>query len=302
MGCMHRAGEIRGYLSSCDTGIMSGEPGQQLPPGWYPDPYRLASRRWWDGVRWTQLAALIPPPPPPPPPPLTKLRRPAFWVALAAIFGIVAGGRVASDAIAHLLTTLRSFEVLNWTFYVVVYGSLALLVVWSSRRFGTGSLRADLGFRFQWSDLGWGLLLFIGTRVVQAIVALPLIAIPALRVSSQHHTDVLKNQPIEMLITLVIVGVLVAPVVEELVFRGVLLRSLLDKLGGAGAAVAQGVLFGVYHFSPDMGLYNIVLITANGTFGVIFGFVARARRSLGTGMAAHAITNASALAFILATR
>lgn len=218
------------------------------------------------------------------------------------IIAIVGGGRVASDAIANLITTRRSIEILSWAFYVVVYGGLAVLVVWSCRRYGTGSPRADLGFRFQWSDLGWGVLLFIGTRIVQAMVTLPLIAIPSLRVSSEHHSDVLRGQPIEMLITLLIVGVLVAPVVEELVFRGVLLRSLLDEVGGAGAAVVQGVLFGVYHFSPDMGLYNIVLITANGTFGVIFGFVARARRSLGTGVVAHAITNASALTFVLATR
>ena len=177
-----------------------------------------------------------------------------------------------------------------------------MLVVWSCRRYGTGSLRADLGFHFEWADLGWGVLLFFGARFAQAVVTVPLVSIPALRVSSERHADVMRDQPIELLVTMVIVGVLVAPVVEELVFRGVMLRSLLDKLGGAGAAVVQGVLFGAYHFAPDMGLYNIVLITANGTFGVIFGFVARARRSLGTGMVAHAITNGTAFIFILAPR
>lgn len=278
---------------------MSGELDQRTAPGWYPDPWWPDSLRWWDGARWTPQAVAAPLPPPPP---LTTLRRPAFWVALVAIIGIVGGGRIASGAVARAIDTLGAYEVLNWAFYVAIYGGLAVLVVWSCRRFGTGSLRNDLGFRFQWSDLGWGVVLFFGARLAQVIVTLPLIAIPSLRASSEHHTDVMRHQPIEMLITLLIVGVLVAPVVEELVFRGVLFRSLLDKLGGAGAAVVQGVLFGVYHFAPDMGLYNIVLITANGTFGVILGFVARARRSLGTGIVAHAITNASALAIVLATR
>ncbi len=27
------------------------------PPGWYPDPWRAAPSRWWDGVRWTSFTA-----------------------------------------------------------------------------------------------------------------------------------------------------------------------------------------------------------------------------------------------------
>jgi len=33
-------------------------PGPWLPPpGWHPDPWRLAAWRWWDGGRWTELTA-----------------------------------------------------------------------------------------------------------------------------------------------------------------------------------------------------------------------------------------------------
>ena len=102
----------------------------------------------------------------------------------------------------------------------------------------------------------------------------------------------MRHEPLAALITLAVVGIVVAPLVEELLFRGVLLRSLLPIVGPAGAAIVQGVLFGLYHFSPDLGLYNVVLLVANGTFGIIFGFVALRRRSLGTGIVAHALTNA----------
>jgi hypothetical protein len=27
--------------------------GAQMPPGWYPDPWRIARVRWWDGYAWT---------------------------------------------------------------------------------------------------------------------------------------------------------------------------------------------------------------------------------------------------------
>ena len=32
---------------------MSDPSPPATPPGWYPDPYRRAARRYWDGARWT---------------------------------------------------------------------------------------------------------------------------------------------------------------------------------------------------------------------------------------------------------
>jgi Protein of unknown function (DUF2510) len=34
-------------------GQHQGQPGGNMPPGWYPDPWRLARVRWWDGYAWT---------------------------------------------------------------------------------------------------------------------------------------------------------------------------------------------------------------------------------------------------------
>ncbi len=270
-----------------------------VAPGWYPDPWWAGSVRYWDGVRWTGHARAVAAPPPPP---LETLRHPAFWVAIVAVAAVVAAGRAIIDAVSRSVTTLGTFEVAQWGFYVFVYGGLTLVVIGVWRRFGTAPLRRNLGLSFRWSDLGWGPLLFIVARMAQVGVTLPLVAIPALRQSSQRYSDMMRNQPTELLIMLVVVGVLVAPVVEELIFRGVLLRSLAARMRAPFAAVIQGVLFGCYHFAPSLGLYNVVLITANGTFGVIFGFVALRRRSLGTGIVAHALTNASVFVIILATR
>ena len=32
-------------------GAVNGGPG--FPAGWYPDPWAVGARRWWDGERWT---------------------------------------------------------------------------------------------------------------------------------------------------------------------------------------------------------------------------------------------------------
>lgn len=272
------------------------------PPGWYPDPAWAGAQRWWDGTTWTTHARWVPVIPPPPPPPLAVLRHPAFWIALAGTVGIVVGGRVLQEWLVAFVTTLTAFMFLQWGFYIVVYGGMAALVVAVVRRHGTGSFRRDLGWSFRWSDLGWGFVLFISTRIAQIAVTAPLLTLPVLRRSTQEYSDVMTSQPIEVMITLVIVGVVVAPIVEELLFRGVLLRSLLARVGAPVAAVVQGIIFGCYHYAPDLGWYNLVLITANSVFGIIFGFVALRRRSLGTGVVAHAITNGSAFVFMFALR
>jgi membrane protease YdiL (CAAX protease family) len=93
-----------------------------------------------------------------------------------------------------------------------------------------------------------------------------------------------------------------APLVEELFFRGLLLRSLLGicaadlGLGRAAvpvAVVVDGLVFGLAHFEG-------LQFTALAGFGVLVGAIVTRTGRLGTGICAHAAFNAAAFVSIAA--
>ena len=80
-----------------------------------------------------------------------------------------------------------------------------------------------------------------------------------------------------------------APVVEELFFRGLLLRSLETKLPRRLALPLSAIVFAAAHF-------QLVQLPGLVVAGLVFGFLAQSRDRLGPSMWAHATFNALTVA------
>jgi len=85
--------------------------------------------------------------------------------------------------------------------------------------------------------------------------------------------------------------VILAPLTEELLFRGILLNFLKNKLGQWGAILLSGFIFALFHFSPEQGLGNLSLITALTFFGIMLGGFYLMTTSLIYPILLHAIFN-----------
>ncbi len=87
-------------------------------------------------------------------------------------------------------------------------------------------------------------------------------------------------------------AIVAAPIVEELFFRGMLMRLLRRTMPAALAIVLQGLAFGAYHWVPSLGLTaNLkVAIPLAGT-GIAFGIVAHREKRLGPTIIAHCVNN-----------
>ncbi|MCK5571637.1 MAG: CPBP family intramembrane metalloprotease, partial [Bacteroidetes bacterium] len=77
---------------------------------------------------------------------------------------------------------------------------------------------------------------------------------------------------------------LVPAVAEEILFRGVVQRTIAQATGGLRAAFIAGMIFGAYHLNP----LSIVPLIALGTF---FGYIVYRSRNLTLALSAHFFNN-----------
>ena len=101
------------------------------------------------------------------------------------------------------------------------------------------------------------------------------------------------------MIALAITAVVAAPIVEEMVFRGIVIRGLRARLGAAATIAVQAIFFGAAHFDPVRGAGNIGLVMVLSSVGAAFGVGAYLLRRIGPTIVAHAIFNAVVLIVLL---
>lgn len=93
-------------------------------------------------------------------------------------------------------------------------------------------------------------------------------------------------------ITIAVLSLLFAPIMEEIFFRGFVFGGLRARWGLAWAMLASGLLFGVAHIGNPAGVYLIPPITF---IGALFAFGYAYSGSLLTSFLAHLLFNAFAL-------
>jgi len=195
------------------------------------------------------------------------------WLATAVVVAVWAGGN-NTNADTPSLAALAVGEAALWV-------GLLGAPLWASRRKGAGDLATDFGFSFRWSDLAG-----VPVGVVCQLLLVPLIYLPLQQFIDQDKLEepvrrVTDSAHGAAFIALTIVVVIGAPIVEELFFRGLVLRSLQRRFGDVWAVLGSAALFGVAHFEP-------LQLPALVALGVILGAMAVSTKRLGPSIFAHA--------------
>jgi membrane protease YdiL (CAAX protease family) len=264
-------------------------------PGWYPDPWAQSWYRWWDGQAWTpsvhpeQMFVVEARPP-------HVSRTFSAWgsiAILAVTFLSIVATRFLIDHIG-----IDADWIVILIAYVVLFGLMSAGAYALARTIGTASLPRDFGFRIKVDDIGWGALAFTGAMVARIILVIFLsttsddpVREPGRRLEIDHGLA---------LVAFSLAALVGAPLIEELVFRGVLQRSLTKLAGAPFAIVVQALLFAGYHFVPDGNGYSHFYFGALALFGIAAGIAAERTGRLGPGIVAHFINNLLAVLLMAA--
>jgi membrane protease YdiL (CAAX protease family) len=176
-------------------------------------------------------------------------------------------------------------------------------VVLASKRKGTGSLAEDFGFRARWSDIGLGALVAFAIQLLAlpllALLLRPLLGQPKVSGPVQDLMD--RSRGVAFLGLVVSVSVC-APLVEELFFRGLLLRSLRRRVPDGAAIALCALAFGLAHGSALPADAVVLVILSLSVFGAALAYVAVRTGRLGPGIVAHALFNLFTILYLTATR
>jgi membrane protease YdiL (CAAX protease family) len=156
--------------------------------------------------------------------------------------------------------------------------------------------------RPRWKDPLLGLGAALGEYIARIVASIAVvIAIPAVRGVSEGNVS-LAGRSTAQIVVLGIVAIVVAPPVEELIFRGLLLRTAMRRMPFWPAALLSSVCFAALH------LYEVhsvpaatLLFVSVFVFGLGQCLLVRFTGRLNPGIAAHAVSNAASLLIVLAS-
>jgi membrane protease YdiL (CAAX protease family) len=195
-----------------------------------------------------------------------------------------AAGQTRVDVTVEILSVWGQLPI-EWQVLLQVPLWLGLIgaPVYAARRKGT-SLRKDFGLSVVRTDIPIGLVIGIACQ----LVLVPLVYVP-FRLLGGNTQDVSEPaqqlvssavSPVGVLLLLLIVGV-GAPFAEELFYRGLVQRSLLNRLGRPAWAIVLSAMFFAFAHMQSLQFPALVVV------GVVFGILAWRSGRLGLSIFAH---------------
>lgn len=211
-----------------------------------------------------------------------------FFSVAAAVYTAIAGtGAIKRNSDAILLA--------SFVYQFVFAGSLSMLAFYLIRRGNTGLRLGQLfckpqmsaGWIIKWIIIGISMTYLANfANLLFEFLLKNIIGIDLPEVDLNFGSD----SPLGMFTTVLSVSIL-APVFEELMFRGAVLRNN-EVLGQKFAIVTSALFFGMYHMNHRQIFYAFVM-------GLFAGFLFIKTRSIFPSMIMHFVLNSISLAVML---
>ncbi|NNE73765.1 MAG: CPBP family intramembrane metalloprotease [Acidimicrobiales bacterium] len=212
---------------------------------------------------------------------------------------VIFGAAIVVTIFAAIFSGIDNIGQVGLPMSVLFFGLLgqqAAMGAWPlyvARRFGQG-LAADLRLKFDRFGHDVVLGLAVGTAMIfvaglMSVVASTVMSLEGSASNTESVTEAAASGWQWPTIALAVLG---APIVEELFFRGLLLRALEGKWGKIVAVALSSVVFTLIHYNGAGLPETVVLFSAIGTVAVVLGVVVVKTNRLLIAIVAHAVFNA----------
>lgn len=193
--------------------------------------------------------------------------------------------------IRQMTSSEKSFSAGQTIFVLVVY----LLIIFFVLRMAKQEELLSLDFSFfKWSSLGWlavSNVVMIGVNMLGAIIML--LEGQAISTANQDALNALFQHVPNIL--LVVGAVIQAPILEEVVFRGLIPQKIFTKHYVLGLVVGV-ILFGLFHGPTNIGSFVIYA-----GMGAVLAAVAYIFKRLEMSILAHMLRNGVAVLIMILT-
>lgn len=235
---------------------------------------------------------------PPPPPPDSKPRAPsgAHWgvgdavIGVAMVFGLVFLGTIP----VYLLAGDSGLDATIGSQVVLEAALLATALFFAARDVSLDRAYAALGLHRPAGP-------WVGTTLLALLAYLGFALIFASLVADPEQVDVADELGFDQstlgAISAGILIVIVAPVAEEVFFRGFFFGGLRARLPFVWAALISGVFFGSIHLTTG----NVAVGVQLSVLGIVLAYLYERSGSLWSPIALHAINNGLAFLVLVGT-
>ncbi len=152
--------------------------------------------------------------------------------------------------------------------------------------------RYPLADYFAWRGFGWKQFGLGFALVVGVLIAFEGFAVLLDRAQPDFMTDMLNAVRGGDAWLLLLSGIIIAPLGEELIFRGFVYRGLSDsRVGVPGAIVISSAIWAVIHTQYDLFYMSVIFV-----LGLALAFVRYKSGSVALAFVLHALVNAAAFA------
>ena len=191
------------------------------------------------------------------------------------------------------------------TLAVLICSQNFAIIAWLAmvaRRKGTGSLRSDFGLQLRRPLAAWladGRYFFVGVGL-QLAALLPIGLLNEIygHTAKQGVVNAADKASGWQIPVLALAIAVLAPLTEELLFRGTLLRSLLRKMTPENAVLVTAIVFGLVHALGDPSVGTIIALPAIILLGICSGYQAVRTGNLSRSILMHMGFNALSVLFL----